>query len=124
GGPAVAGCGEAAGNGGGGLEGSAEGRVRAIESAGPGPVAEGAVGAGTGMMSYQFKGGIGTASRVLAKGDGGWTVGVLVNANMGRRSELLIAGVPVGREITDLMPRLGGDGAKGTGGPGGGAAGP
>src|SRR5207249_927294 len=84
-----------------------------IESAGPGPVAEGAVGAGTGMMSYQFKGGIGTASRVLAKGDGGWTVGVLVNANMGRRSELLTAGVPVGRESTDLMSRLGGEGAEG-----------
>jgi len=121
--PTVAECDDSTLNDARGLHVSAEDTVRAIESAGPGPVAEGAVGAGTGMMSYQFKGGIGTASRVLAKGDGGWTVGVLVNANMGRRSELLIAGVPVGREITDLMPRLGGDGAKGTGGPGGGAAG-
>src|SRR5206468_1586678 len=67
-------------------------------------VAEGAVGAGTGMISYGFKGGIGTASRVLAPEDGGFTVGVLVNANMGRRHELTVAGVPVGREIADLMP--------------------
>ena len=122
--PTVAECDDSTLNDARGLHVSAEDTVRAIESAGPGPVAEGAVGAGTGMMSYQFKGGIGTASRVLAKGDGGWTVGVLVNANMGRRSELLVAGVPVGREITDLMPRLGGDGAKGgTGGPGGAGAG-
>jgi D-aminopeptidase len=78
--------------------------VRAIEEAKEGPVAEGAVGAGTGMMSYQFKGGIGTASRVLRTEDGGWTVGVLVNANMGRRRDLTVAGVPVGREITDLLP--------------------
>ena len=55
------------------------------------------MGAGTGMISYQFKGGIGTASRRLPSGDGGYHVGVLVNANHGRRYELLIAGVPVGR---------------------------
>jgi len=78
--------------------------VRAIEEAKEGPVAEGAVGAGTGMMSYQFKGGIGTASRVLRKEDGGWTVGVLVNANMGRRRDFTVMGVPVGREIPDLLP--------------------
>jgi D-aminopeptidase len=78
--------------------------VRAIEEAKEGPVAEGAVGAGTGMMSYQFKGGIGTASRVLRKEDGGFTVGVLVNANMGRRRDFTVAGVPVGREIADLLP--------------------
>ena len=78
--------------------------VRAIEEAKEGPVAEGAVGAGTGMMSYQFKGGIGTASRVLRKEDGGWTIGVLVNANMGRRRDFTVAGVPVGREIADLLP--------------------
>ena len=78
--------------------------VRAIEEAKEGPVAEGAVGAGAGMMSYQFKGGIGTASRALRKEDGGWTVGVLVNANMGRRRDLTVAGVPVGREIADLLP--------------------
>src|SRR5439155_4788337 len=117
--PTVAECDDSTLNDARGLHVSAEDAVRAIEEAREGPVAEGAVGAGTGMMSYQFKGGIGTASRVLPKEDGGFTVGVLVNANMGRRSELLIAGVPVGREITDLMPRLGGDGAKGTGGSGG-----
>jgi D-aminopeptidase len=78
--------------------------VRAIEEAREGPVAEGAVGAGAGMMSYQFKGGIGTASRVLRQEDGGYTIGVLVNANMGRRRDLMVMGVPVGREITDLMP--------------------
>lgn len=78
--------------------------LSAIEGAKSGPVAEGSVGAGTGMVSYRFKGGIGTASRVLPKEDGGYTVGVLVNCNMGARSDLRIDGVPVGREITDLMP--------------------
>jgi D-aminopeptidase len=78
--------------------------VRAIEAAKEGPVAEGAVGAGAGMMSYQFKGGIGTSSRVLRREDGGYTIGVLVNANMGRRRDLTVAGVPVGREIADLLP--------------------
>jgi D-aminopeptidase len=78
--------------------------VRAIEEAREGPVAEGAVGAGAGMMSYQFKGGIGTASRVLRTEDGGYTVGVLVNANMGRRRDFTVMGVPVGREIADLLP--------------------
>src|SRR3989442_972427 len=122
--PTVAECDDSTLNDARGLHVSADDAVRAIESASPGPVAEGAVGAGTGMISYQFKGGIGTASRVLAKGDGGWTVGVLVNANMGRRSELLVAGVPVGREITDLMPVVGGDhGAGGGAGAGGGGAG-
>ena len=70
--------------------------VEAIETATGGAVPEGSVGAGTGMRSYQFKAGIGTASRVVPDGH---TVGVLVNANCGRRRELLIAGVPVGREI-------------------------
>jgi len=83
---------------------SAADTVRAIEEAKEGPVAEGAVGAGAGMMSYQFKGGIGTASRVLRREDGGFTVGVLVNANMGRRRDLTVLGVPVGREIADLLP--------------------
>lgn len=76
----------------------------AIDGAQSGPVTEGAVGAGTGMVSYRFKGGIGTASRVLPKEAGGYTVGVLVNCNMGARSALRIDGVPVGREIADLMP--------------------
>lgn len=71
--------------------------MRALDEATGGPVAEGSVGAGTGMVSYGFKGGIGTASRRLPLQDGGYTVGVLVNANHGRREELMIAGVPVGR---------------------------
>ncbi len=70
----------------------------------PGPVAEGNVGGGTGMVCHEFKGGIGTASRKLAAEDGGWTVGVLVQCNYGLRRRLMITGVPVGEEITDLMP--------------------
>jgi D-aminopeptidase len=76
----------------------------AIERAQDGPIAEGAVGGGTGMVAYQFKGGIGTASRRLPQDQGGWTVGVLVQANHGTRPVLRIDGVPVGREITDLLP--------------------
>jgi len=53
------------------------------------------------MICYEFKGGTGTASRVLNKKNGGYTVGVLVQANCGRRSQLMIAGVPVGKEITE-----------------------
>jgi len=71
--------------------------IAALNGARDGPVEEGSVGAGTGMVSYGFKGGIGTASRRLAEPDGGYTVGVLVNANHGRREDLLVAGVPVGR---------------------------
>jgi len=71
--------------------------MMALDNAATGPVAEGAVGAGTGMVSYGFKGGIGTSSRRLSSEDGGYTVGVLVNANHGRREELVVAGVPVGR---------------------------
>jgi D-aminopeptidase len=69
----------------------------AIEGASGGPVPEGAVGAGTGMVSYGFKGGIGTASRRLPPEEGGYAVGVLVNANHGRRAELVVNGVPVGK---------------------------
>ena len=65
----------------------------------PGAVAEGNVGGGTGMICYEFKGGIGTASRQLAAAAGGFTVGVLVQCNCGRREQLRIAGVPVGQEI-------------------------
>ena len=71
----------------------------AIDSAAAGPVAEGAVGGGTGMICYEFKGGTGTASRRLDAKEGGYTVGVLVQANCGLRKQLTIAGVPVGREI-------------------------
>jgi D-aminopeptidase len=71
----------------------------ALDQAASGPVAEGCVGGGTGMICHGFKGGIGTASRVLDESDGGWTVGVLVQANYGRRTLLRIDGVPVGAEI-------------------------
>ena len=71
----------------------------ALDRAAPGEVAEGNVGGGTGMNCYGFKGGIGTSSRKLAADAGGYTVGVLVQANFGRRDQLMIAGVPVGREI-------------------------
>ena len=79
--------------------------LAALEAASAGPVAEGGVGGGTGMVCHEFKGGIGTASRVLDPVDGGWTVGVLVQANYGRRELLRIDGVPVGAAIpTSLLP--------------------
>ncbi|WP_414660355.1 DmpA family aminopeptidase [Horticoccus sp. 23ND18S-11] len=71
----------------------------ALDDARNGPVPEGSVGGGTGMVSYEFKGGIGTASRRLAADLGGFTLGVLVQANHGVRRQLVVAGVPVGREI-------------------------
>jgi D-aminopeptidase len=71
----------------------------ALDGARGGAVAEGSVGGGTGMISYEFKAGIGTASRQLASELGGYTLGVLVQANHGVRRQLLVAGVPVGREI-------------------------
>ena len=74
-----------------------------LDNAKSGPVAEGNVGGGTGMICYGFKGGIGTASRRLAEKAGGYTVGVLVQANFGRRDQLRVAGVPVGQEITENM---------------------
>lgn len=73
----------------------------AYATARDGPVAEGNVGGGTGMICHGFKGGIGTASRRLDAEDGGWTVGVLVQANHGIRERLTILGVEVGRIITD-----------------------
>jgi D-aminopeptidase len=82
----------------------AEHAIRALDGATSGAVAEGAVGGGTGMVCFGFKGGIGTASRRLPAQAGGYTVGVLVQCNAGRRSELRIGGAPVGREITDLTP--------------------
>jgi len=72
----------------------------ALDGARGGAVREGAVGAGAGMTCFDFKGGIGTSSRVVE----GSTVGVLINANFGRRADLIISGRPVGREFTDLMP--------------------
>lgn len=79
-----------------------------LDNAKGGAVAEGNVGGGTGMVTHRFKGGIGTSSRVLRKEDGGYTIGVLVQANYGRRELLQIAGVPVGKEISDLLPKRGG----------------
>jgi D-aminopeptidase len=71
----------------------------ALASVAGGPVAEGNVGGGTGMICHEFKGGIGTASRRVAEADGGWTVGALVQANYGDREQLRIDGVPVGQAI-------------------------
>ena len=79
----------------------------ALEKARGGKVPEGNVGGGTGMIAHRFKGGIGTSSRLLSKEDGGYTIGVLVQANYGRRELLQIAGVPVGKEIPDLLPKRG-----------------
>jgi len=76
----------------------------ALDSAKGGNVAEGNTGGGTGMVCYGFKGGTGTASRVLSKEEGGYTVGVLVQCNCGRRPQLTIAGVPVGKEIPQGSP--------------------
>lgn len=77
--------------------------LAAINSAQTGPVQEGAVGGGVGMVCYDFKGGIGTASRVLPERHGGYTIGVLVQTNHGSREQLMINGVPVGKEISDLQ---------------------
>ena len=77
---------------------------RALDGAKGGLVAEGNVGGGTGVRAFDFKAGIGTASRLLAMTEGTFCVGVLVQANLGRREQLMVSGVPVGREITDLQP--------------------
>src|SRR6185503_17054383 len=83
----------------------AEHVAAALAAASAGPVAEGNVGGGTGMICHEFKGGIGTASRRVPDELGGWTVGVLVQANYGRRGLLRIDGVPVGAEISiDEVP--------------------
>ncbi len=78
-----------------------EDAFHALDTAQSGPVVEGSVGGGTGMVCNEFKGGSGTASRVLDAKDGGYTVGVLVQCNYGSRPELRIAGVPVGKEIPE-----------------------
>ena len=80
----------------------------ALDAAASGPVAEGNVGGGTGMVVYGLKGGIGTASRVVAREAGGWTVGVLVQANHGTLEQLTVAGVPVGRRLAEARSRQGG----------------
>jgi len=90
-----------------GRHANADDAVTALDSAAGGPVAQGGVGGGTGMISFEFKGGIGTASRVLPTSQGGYTVGVLVNTNTARRAELTVDGVPVGANIKDLLPKEG-----------------
>lgn len=77
---------------------------QALDAAATGPVAEGNVGGGTGMNCYGFKGGTGTASRVVAAGDKQWTVGVLLQANFGSREELRVVGRPLGRESAAACP--------------------
>jgi len=82
-----------------------EDHVRAaIEGATSGPVAEGNVGGGTGMMTYEFKGGTGTASRIARVGEESWTVAALVQSNFGARQDLVIRGRPVGRMLPDDAP--------------------
>jgi D-aminopeptidase len=81
----------------------------AIRGASAGPVAEGAVGAGRGTVAFGYKGGIGTASRVLPERFGAWTLGVLVQSNYG--GDLTIGGAPVGRELRKAAPPASGDGS-------------
>jgi D-aminopeptidase len=84
---------------------TAEHAIAAIAAARGGPVAEGNVGGGTGMNCHEFKGGIGTSSRIAATRSGAFTVGVLVQANYGARGDLRVDGVPVGRLIgPDVVP--------------------
>ena len=76
----------------------------ALDAARTGPVAEGSVGGGTGMITHKWKAGIGSASRVVSIEGRGYTLGVLVQSNYGERQQLTIAGVPVGREIRHSLP--------------------
>ncbi|MCO5243611.1 MAG: P1 family peptidase [Anaerolineae bacterium] len=78
----------------------------AMDNAAAGPVAEGNVGGGTAMICYDFKGGIGTSSRLVELAGEAFTVGVLVQANHGERSQLRVDGVPVGRELTEKIVPL------------------
>jgi D-aminopeptidase len=77
---------------------------RALDRATGGAVEEGNAGGGTGMRAFGFKAGIGTASRLISVGEEHFCLGVLVQANFARRDNLIVAGVPVGKEITDLQP--------------------
>jgi L-aminopeptidase/D-esterase-like protein len=78
----------------------------ALNNAGSGKVDEGSIGGGTGMICHDFKGGTGTSSRKVTVASKVYTLGVLVQANYGIRRTLTVAGVPVGKEITDLMPEI------------------
>lgn len=77
----------------------------AFEAASPGPIAEGNVGGGTGMICYEFKGGTGTSSRRVEAAGGAWTVGALVQANFGARPLMRVLGVPVGEHLTQDRTR-------------------
>lgn len=77
----------------------AEHALEALESATTGPLAEGNIGGGTGMQCHEFKGGTGTSSRVLTEEEGGYTVGVLVQANHGVREKFQVSGIPLGKLI-------------------------
>ncbi len=79
----------------------------ALDAARGGPVAEGSVGGGTGMRTFGFKAGIGTSSRIVEAAGSRYVVGALVQSNFGTRDQMRIAGVPVGREIPDLLPEPG-----------------
>ncbi len=79
---------------------------QALENAKSGPIEEGSVGGGTGMICHEFKGGTGTSSRLVDKNAGSYAVGVLVQANYGTRKQLTIAGVPVGEELADTFPSV------------------
>jgi D-aminopeptidase len=81
-----------------------EAGVAALEAAASGPVAEGSVGGGTGMNCYQFKAGSGTSSRLVSYAGTSYSVGVFVQANFGRRDELTLAGLPLGRLLTADNP--------------------
>lgn len=89
----------------------AEHVLTALHSATGGPVAEGDVGGGTGMVAFGFKGGIGTASRLLPPELGGYTVGVLVMSNFGTRRQLLVGGVPIGLALADYQEERENDGS-------------
>ena len=81
--------------------------IRAIETARSGYVKQGSVGAGTGMTTFDFAGGVGSSSRILAPEDGGYTIGVLVLSNFGKMRNLTIDGAVVGRELDPLFPQEG-----------------
>lgn len=78
----------------------------ALDAARSGPLSEGNVGGGTGMMTYEYKGGTGTSSRRLKSQDGGYTVGVLVQSNYGERQLLRIGGIHMGPSMMEAMPRF------------------
>jgi len=84
----------------------AEHVFNALDTAHTGSIAEGNVGGGTGMMTYEYKGGTGTSSRRLAQSDGGYTIGVLVQSNYGSRRQLRIGGIPMGQALADERPRF------------------